>query len=1361
MVSGLPLHNTYKQMVRESNPFNRIHRLIDTFEEFSKFLTIISIRDYIEFRDPQNGESQNISYFLINRLYAPTLGTWHEFLYRTSKYLAGKDYRFSTFSKDIHTFLGYMQSSDNHMEFSCCYKGKEYQIKNVQEGFNLLTEVRNDYAHGATPADEICEEDYNTFLPLLDLLLKKASFLNNCGLEKSEIEGHIQPVLKGLNQEELNLYPFMVFNDGEWYYLCDSKLKYKEKLTFLSYYTAQKIVDSKSYQYLKKFFPQFELGEDKVNFKRQYLLDTVIGRYEDAKNIEKAVLKSAQSRVFYIFGDPGIGKSAVAAFLDENFFKGFVKALHLFIHNDTYSLQPETVLRSISKPLAAAGLIGTPEIITTNSAEIKKNIDIILHKASETARKKNTKIIIIIDGLDEAHTISEHLYNILPFHPPPLVYIIYFSRRKDDIYSKVHQRTATWSSAIELKPLKKTAIRAILWQAISKYTADRILVDRVVEASQGNPLYLKFLVNAILEKRMDLSSMTLLPRDIIEYYDSLILQSVQQNQDLPVIETALAFSVCCEPLEPEQIKKILNQESLEKILLSIKALSEIIRPVITKAGQKKIQLFHKSIADFLQKQYAETAKKIEIAALFCVVPEKGENLQKWFFNFLEGKSLLKLRDEKNITMLIEHSRTWSFVHQLLIKSIINHDRVREIIFQCYDLVCTRRNMHIFSLVNDCFLKLAELSPDKYIYLITRLNKQYPEDENLKRHLIDALVLLRFSQNHYHKIIDLVIGYLLDYALVKGKYKRSGYMQIINAVSSYACSPETFNHLKYICEVILNIHRSESIPLDMYLKIEKMLRRETQFFLHPRFNRLVKKIRVMDNSHFVTRGNENYHHLFYKMGLILLKMPGQWFNFCYLLFYRGALVIRNGIKIQSALMKRLGIFAQIMQRSFPLIFTSGVSPVDNPMGLSMISQIEEVIHTRLQSIDLGEINLYELIKQENSKKNSQLLENLAYILAVIAMPLLKLLWNYSQVGLEAIPEYPPKERGKIGKSFHLLRSDLSIDLKEENMLVDFLSIDDAWKNYFAKAALIIHGNTEFSKGRRILKRMLEENSLQPHQIDENTIKERLRIFRQYFAVHTYLIRRAKNLTLIAEMSESLEYCLDKLMKELETEPEIIRYFIKSTLFDQGDPFNPLLPVGIYQGRTNEIYPGIDKLDSCLNKFLNAGVCLSGEWKLKLLEKLLTELLSLSLFYPGLAIKTALRYYSKFKDKDENAAKIVLEKLYLLDLLRPGNLQPIVIETGLNWEEIKKGLLGCTENLILSSGKVEAVAHEIRIFSWHECITALMVTYPRIRDMLINEAEQAFTQRVSMPLLVQRIVLKFLSVYFSEELGEAVKNIFKSY
>lgn len=1345
----------------EQNPFNKIHRLIDTFEEFSKFLTVISIRDFIDVRTMYETDHKNVTVFLMNKLYAPTLGTWHEFLYRTAKYLASCA---SEFSEEVYTFLGYKQKLDAKLRYSCFYKKHPYTVKNVQAALELFTQMRNDYAHGATPRDEVCEEDYRLFFPLLNLLLEKAHFLTDYTLETSEIDGVIQPIIGKNRRNSLILYPFMVFKDNEFYYFNDAKLKHKEKLTFLSYYTAEKIIDARSYQFLRKIFPEFDVYEDELNLRKQRLLDMVIGRDEEAANIENMILKASQSRVLYVLGDPGIGKSVMAVYLNEYYFNKCVKVLHMFVHNEATTLQPEAVFKSIAKPLSAEGLITSIEINTSNPAEIKKLIDIMLQQASRAVETKGKKIIIIIDGLDEAYNTSEHLYNLLPSLPPPYVNIIYFSRRNEEIYSKIYGNSAGWVMMDELKPLKKEAIRAILWQAISKYTIDEKIVDRVYKISQGNPLYLSFLVNAILEKRIILSADTLLPRDIIEYYNQLIIQIVERNPQLPIIETALVFSVCFEAINQEQIKTVLKGKSLENIILSIKTLSEIIRPLSLKGYQKKYKIFHKSIADFLNEQFADTAKKIEEAALFSVISENREELEKWFLNFLEGKGISKELDRENISIILTGTETFLSAYKILVKKISTHQNNVEIIKKCYDAAVSRQNLKIFYLVNDCLLKIHEISPERYMILVTRLYQKYPRDENLKRHIIDALILLRFSGEHYSKIIDLVIGYLLDYSFIMTKTKRFGHIRMINTISGLARFSDTFIHLKNIISIIINIRRSESISARKYRKIEKFLGHLINIFCSSSFTRVLKELRKKDNADLIAKGNESSRRLLFKGVITLLKMPRVWGDICLVISHFIGLILKNGVSIPVEFLKRFRLYGGILQRSFPLIFTSAENPAMNPIGISMITEIEAAIKTRLKMVKVKNTNFYDFIKNEVIKGQSEIPGNFAYFFSIILVPLSKVIWNYSKIGLEVVPNYSPGEREKVRKVLHLLKAEENITREDEKILLGFLSAEDAWRNYFAMLSIIIQGNDEFHKGKRILNRMLDQNSCNPEKRDANSIIERLRIYRQYFSIHSYLIRRATDEELVDDMENALEYCLDKLREELNRDPGMIRYFVKPTLFERGDPFNPILPVGIYQGSREgkRTHMQENKLDSLLENYLQIGAQRAKDVRIKLAGKLFSELLSLSLFYPGTALRSALRYYKTFQEtnRDKELLEIVTEKIYLIDLMMPGYLEPSVNYLDISYEDIKKKLLECKESDAMDIRVVERITNEIRVFAWHECITTMMVSCHRIRDLVINAADVSFKNRVSIPLLIQCVLTELVQNYFSKSIDEKAGNFFKS-
>ncbi len=762
----LPFHASYLEMEGEVQAFNRVHRLIDTFEAFSRFLALVAIGDFLS-RVGGAGDDEGVRLggFLGHRLYAPTLGVWHEFLYRVAGYLSGFA---GIFSEDVCIYLGCRDKGEALLDFPVGYRGREVVVRNVREAFGLFTRFRNDYAHGGTPPDEVCREDYRVFRPLLDRLLEKARFLQGYRLRAVVGEGAPRVELRRGDGRVLCLYPLMLYDEGaeEYFYLNDARMKHREKLTFLSFGSARKIVDTPSFRHLERILPSFNRQEDEGISRRRRLLDTVVGREGDAAAIERMVSDAPHARVFYIFGDPGIGKSALAAYLERDYFSGCVKVLHMFVHDDVISLQPETLFRTISRALGSAGLIPARELSTANPAEIKNQTSLMLHQASTSAAVDGQRIVLMLDGLDEAFQASEHLYRLLPLVPPPGVYILYFSRRKQEIYSGISRGAAGWTASYELAPLKKDAVRAILWQAVSKYTVSEAMVEHVTAVSQGNPLYLRFLVNAALESRVSLTGDAPLPRDIVAYYHRLLLQALQQAPQLPLIDIALVFSVCREPLHPEQIQGILTGVSLENILLGIDVLAEIIRPSVPEGpgGVKKYRLFHKSAAEYLVGQYPGAAARIEEAVLASVLPRRRGGGGKWLEHFLQPRrgAVVRLRilDERNLSNLLESTRAFPSAYKLLVKKIARHPNAPSILRRCTDMPTARRGRLIFRLIDDCLMEMYLHSPDRYIRLITYLNRR-PGGENFKRHILDALVLLRFAPEHYNRMIDLLMGYLLD------------------------------------------------------------------------------------------------------------------------------------------------------------------------------------------------------------------------------------------------------------------------------------------------------------------------------------------------------------------------------------------------------------------------------------------------------------------------------------------------------------------------------------------------------------------------------------------------------------------------
>ncbi len=73
--------------------------------------------------------------------------------------------------------------------------------------------------------------------------------------------------------------------------------------------------------------------------------------------------------------------------------------------------------------------------------------------------------------------------------------------------------------------------------------------------------------------------------------------------------------------------------------------------------------------------------------------------------------------------------------------------------------------------------------------------------------------------------------------------------------------------------------------------------------------------------------------------------------------------------------------------------------------------------------------------------------------------------------------------------------------------------------------------------------------------------------------------------------------------------------------------------------------------------------------------------------------------------------------------------------------------------------ERLSNEIRVFAWHECITTLMVSFPRIRDILVRGCTECFgADSVSAVELITGVGVGFCEEYVGDVIGEDASNLF---
>ena len=178
------ISSLYQIYLSETQPFRKVHRMIDLFETIIKTHTAVMMGEYFK----HNYISDTAKGMLAAGLKTPSLGTWQLFSRELYKELKGAGHVFS-----CNEFVTDFEDLDKAL--------------NINKT-NIIS-FRNGYAHGATPADEQCKNDIQQFEPFLNTLLS-LKWLNESSIEAIDGKVHLRNEI-----DTLNLHPIIAFRTEE------------------------------------------------------------------------------------------------------------------------------------------------------------------------------------------------------------------------------------------------------------------------------------------------------------------------------------------------------------------------------------------------------------------------------------------------------------------------------------------------------------------------------------------------------------------------------------------------------------------------------------------------------------------------------------------------------------------------------------------------------------------------------------------------------------------------------------------------------------------------------------------------------------------------------------------------------------------------------------------------------------------------------------------------------------------------------------------------------------------------------------------------------------------------------------------
>lgn len=328
---------------------------------------------------------------------------------------------------------------------------------------------------------------------------------------------------------------------------------------------------------------------------------------------------------FVLEGEPGIGKTALIAQLAST-----QQYLHHFNIAALGICQPEQFLESICAQLTARYDLGYDDL-PPNVGRDGSYLDKLLRQVGEKVGRGPDKLVILVDGLDEVQ-MSMRGANVLflPENLPHSVFFVLTTRPKRlslktdaafhrfllDPYSEDNQiDVKAYIEGYSKRERMRSSIRSL-------DVAEAEFVAVLLDKSEGNFMYLHYILPAIEEDPTQYDGLAKLPQGLTHYYqkhwDRMRLSDEDVNWErrikivyvLSEVEDAISLDLITKYTddEPHLVQRVLEEWS----------------PFLDKeriGGKRYYRIYHASFRDFLHRDEIVQAAGLTLEGVSEVIAD--------------------------------------------------------------------------------------------------------------------------------------------------------------------------------------------------------------------------------------------------------------------------------------------------------------------------------------------------------------------------------------------------------------------------------------------------------------------------------------------------------------------------------------------------------------------------------------------------------------------------------------------------------------------------------------------------------------------------------------------------------------------
>ncbi len=356
-------------------------------------------------------------------------------------------------------------------------------------------------------------------------------------------------------------------------------------------------------------YPHFEASPKQLRRSFDHLIEDKLHGFVGRQFVFEALdnfINTHDSGYFIIRGVCGIGKSALLAKLINN--RGYIH--HFNIASQNIRSAKAFLENACAQIIARYGLKHTE--IPHRAVEDSGFLIECLNEA--TANQNNRPIVLVIDALDEADRLGLTATTNLFYLPTSLPKGVYFVLTTRDVHynhlSFIDRQTLDLeaNSAGNLQDISEYietfSQRKLMLERISNWGINQAqFVAGLRKKSQGNFMYLRYVLPAIENGKFIHGTLDELPDGLMAYYERHWRKMSEGNKEEFFTVTEPIVSILGVVQEPVTIRQIASWLKIDEkyVRISVQKWWEFLEKD-THNGEKRYRIYHASFQDFLKDQ---------------------------------------------------------------------------------------------------------------------------------------------------------------------------------------------------------------------------------------------------------------------------------------------------------------------------------------------------------------------------------------------------------------------------------------------------------------------------------------------------------------------------------------------------------------------------------------------------------------------------------------------------------------------------------------------------------------------------------------------------------------------------------------